>query len=139
MSELDDRYEQGQETRRMFGGGLSSSCFAASLALKGLAGFEERFHEAMVKAGDLFQRLNDLPGLEVGKFEHGSNIFPLSLPPDVDGDKFAESLRRRDMFIYPDESTGLISRLTVNTSVLRTSNETIFEAFSTALSEGRKA
>ena len=30
-----------------------------------------------------------------------------------------------------------LSRLTVNTSVLRKSNETIFEAFSKALNEGR--
>ena len=130
---LDGMYH----TRRMFGAGLSSSCFAASLALRGLAGFEKRFQDAMSKAGDLFERLNDLPGLEVGKFEHGSNIFPLSLPPDVDSDKFAESLRRNDVFIYPDESTGLMSRLTVNTSILRKSNETIFEAFSEALNDGR--
>ncbi len=130
---LDGMYH----TRRMFGAGLSSSCFAASLALKGLAGFEERFQGAMRKAADLFERLNDLPGLEVGKFEHGSNIFPLSLPPGVDGDKMAQSLRRNDVFIYPDESTGLISRLTVNTSVLRKPNETIFKAFSEALNNGR--
>ena len=128
---LDGMYH----TRRMFGAGLSSSCFAASLALKGLDGFEQRFQQAMRKSGDLFERLNDLPGLEVGKFEHGSNIFPLTLPPDVDGDKFAESLRRNDMFIYPDESTGHISRLTVNTSILRMSNEAILNAFSTALNE----
>ena len=132
---LDGMYH----TRRMFGAGLSSSCFAASLALKGLDGFEQRFQQAMRKAGDLFERLNDLPGLEVGKFEHGSNIFPLSLPPDVDGDKFAERLRRRDIFIYPDESTGHISRLTVNTSILRKSNEDIVEAFGVALNEGRAA
>jgi threonine aldolase len=132
---LDGMYH----TRRMFGGGLSSSCFAASLALKGLVGFEERFHQAMRKSKDLFDKLNDFPGLEVGKFEHGSNIYPMSLPPDVDADKFAESLRRNDVFIYPEETTRLISRLTVNTSILRKSNEVIVEAFGDALNEGRTA
>ena len=80
-----------------------------------------------------------MPGFEVGKFEHGSNIFPLTLPFDVDADKFKDSLCRNDVFIYPDESTGLISRLTVNTSILRKSNEAIVEAFGAALNEGRTA
>jgi threonine aldolase len=132
---LDGMYH----TRRMFGGGLSSSCFAASLALKGLVGFEERFHQAMRKSKDLFDKLNDFPGLEVGKFEHGSNIYPMSLPHDMDADKFAESLRRNDIFLYPDERTGRISYLTVNTSILRKSNEVIVEAFGVALNEGRAA
>ena len=42
--------------RRLFGGGLPASYFAAALALSGAQGFEERFGDAMDKAGRLFER-----------------------------------------------------------------------------------
>ena len=117
----------------MFGGGLASSYFAAGLALKGTKGFEERFGEAMRQGRDLVQRLNTLAGLEIKEFEHGSNIFPLTFAPDVDTEIVLESLRRNQVFLYPDEGTDRISRLTVNTTILRQANDEIFEAFEVAL------
>ena len=123
-------------TRRMFGGGLASSYFAAGLALKGTEGFEERFGAALQKARDLIQRLNTLPKVEIKEFEHGSNIFPLTFAPDVDTESVVESLSRSHVFLYPDEGADRISRLTVNTTILRQSNDEIFEAFETALRSG---
>ncbi len=120
-------------TRRMFGGGLASCYFAAGLALKGTEGFEEQFREALEKGQDLVQRLNNLPKIEVRAFEHGSNIFPLTLAPGVDAEKVVESLRHSHVFLYPDEGTNRISRLTVNTTILRQSNDAIFEAFKASL------
>ena len=120
-------------TRRMFGGGLASSYFAAALALQGAEGFEDRFGAALQQGRDLVQRLNSLPGVETREFEHGSNIFPLTFAPDVNTEKVMESLGRNQVFLYPDEGTDRISRLTVNTTILRQSNDAIFEAFESAL------
>ena len=123
-------------TRRMFGGGLASSYFAAGLALKGTEGFEERFGAALQKARDLIQRLNTLLKVEIREFEHGSNIFPLTFAPDIDTESVLGSLSRSHVFLYPDEGTERISRLTVNTTILRQSNDEILEAFEAALSAG---
>ena len=123
-------------TRRMFGGGLASSYFAAALALQGADGFEERFGAALQQGRDLVQRLNSLPGIETREFEHGSNIFPLNFAPDVNTKKVIESLSRNQVFLYPDEGTDRITRLTVNTTILRQSNNAIFEAFKGALNVG---
>ena len=123
-------------TRRMFGGGLASSYFAAGLALRGTAGFEERFQEALNKGRDLFRRLNKLPGIQVSEFEHGSNIFPLEFAAGVDTERVVDRLRKREVFLYPDEGADSISRLTVNTTILRQSNDTIFQAFKEALDAG---
>ncbi len=120
-------------TRRMFGGGLASSYFAAGLALKGTKGFEERFGAAMQQGRDLVQRLNTLPKLAIKEFEHGSNIFPLNFASDVDTEIVLENLRRNQVFLYPDEGADRISRLTVNTTILRQANDEIFEAFEAAL------
>jgi len=130
----DSRYLDGMfHTRRMFGGGLASSYFVAGLALKGARGFEARFHKALAQGRDLVKKLNDLPGIEVREFEHGSNIFPLALSPNVDQTCAVECLRRREVFLYPDEGTETISRLTVNTTILRQPNDTIVQAFIEAL------
>ena len=122
-------------TRRMFGGGLASSYLAAGLALKGTEGFEERFGAAMAKGRDLIQRLNSLPKIEIKEFEHGSNIFPLTIAPNVDTESVLASLSRSQVFLYPDEGTDRITRLTVNTTILRQSNDAIVEAFEAALGD----
>ena len=120
-------------TRRMFGGGLASAFFAAALALQGIEGFSVRFEEALLKARELFQRLSSLPDIEIKEFDHGSNIFPIKFASGVDLDRLIEALHQRDVFVYPDEATGTISSLTVNTTLLRQSNEAIFQAFRLAL------
>ena len=122
--------------RRMFGGGLSSAALAAALALEGVEGFEDRFAKAMSKAGKLFCELNEIPGLSVGAYEHGSNIFPLVLPSDADLEPFANRLAESRVFVSAGEDAQAPPHLTVNTTILRQSNERIVSAFRAALSNG---
>ena len=118
--------------RRMFGGGLSQSWIAAALALHGFEGFEERFANAMDHARSIFDRVNSLQGVSVKTLEHGSNIFPLELGDSADEDRFVEALAERRVFVHPDEETGGIS-LTVNTTILRKTEDEIFDAFKNAV------
>ena len=119
--------------RRLFGGGLPASYFAAALALEGAQGFEERFGAAMDKAGRLFERLNALPGISIGRYENGSNIFPVDFDDGVDAHLAAEKLAERSVFIHPREGSQDSFALTVNTTILRQSNDDIVDAFSAAL------
>lgn len=120
-------------TRRMFGGGLASACFPAALALQGVQGFSARFEEALLKARELFESLNTLANIEIKEFDHGSNIFPLKIAAGVDVERLVDALHRSSVFVYPGEGTGIVSSLTVNPTILRQSNEAIFEAFRGAL------
>ena len=122
--------------RRMFGGGLSSAALAAALALEGVEGFEERFAKAMSKASSLFDELSAIPGLSVGAYEHGSNIFPLTLPPGVELETFANRLAESRVFVNAGEEDRVSPHLTVNTTILRQSNEQILSAFRTAVDDG---
>lgn len=122
-------------TRRMFGGGLASASLAAALALHGMQGFETRFAAAMAKGAELMQGLNALEGLTVGRFPHGSNIFPLALDPCLEVDTFLATLRRHWVFLYPDDEHPHHVHLTVNTTLLRQSNETLLAAFEHAVRE----
>ena len=122
--------------RRMFGGGLSSAALAAALALEGVEGFEDRFAQAMSKARCLFGELNSIPGLSVGSYEHGSNIFPFTLPSGVDLERFANRLAEFRVFVNAGEEDRVSPHLTVNTTILRQSNEQIVSAFRMAVNNG---
>jgi threonine aldolase len=119
--------------RRMFGSGLPSSTLIAGLALQGLDGFEERFARAMQQAARLFDALNRLPGISIQPFDHGSNIFPLELSPEIDPVELASDLAAHGVYIYPQEEYRGSVLLHVNTTVLRRSNDDISEAFRQSL------
>ena len=118
--------------RRMFGGGLSQAWTAAALALRGFEGFESRYIEAMTHARYVFEGLNELDGVTVREFEHGSNIFPLELGQEFEVTRFVESLAECGVVIVPDEESGETS-LTVNTTILRKCRDEIYRAFESAL------
>ena len=120
----------------MFGGGLASAYMSAALALKGIQGFEARFGAAMNQAAELFELLNTLPGIHVGRYENGSNLYPVELDARVDFERFASALKARWVFVYPGEAGPGRIHLTVNTTVLRRSNDDLFEAFEYVLSLG---
>jgi threonine aldolase len=128
---LRDLYHE----RRMFGGGLASASLAAALAIQGSEGFEARFAAAMAKGATLIDRLNECEGVRVHRFRHGSNIFPVELAPRLEVGKFLAALRRRWIFLYPDEGTEDQFHLTVNTTLLRQPNEAILAAFGCAVCE----
>ena len=120
--------------RRMFGGGLAQAALPAALALSALAGFEEAFGAAMDKAADLFEEIDRAPGLSITPFEHGSNIFPMTVDPAIDPVRLAGSLSRRGIFIYPQGRSATVD-LHVNVTVLRRPNREISAAFAEAVAE----
>src|SRR5262249_25911339 len=121
--------------RRMFGGSLSSAYFAAALALQGMHEFADRFAVAMGQADTLFTRLNTLDGLQVGRFAHGSNIFPLSLAADIDVERFLPSLRTQPTRGMSKARDARQLRLTVNATILRQPLEALVTAFAGALQD----
>lgn len=118
--------------RRMFGGGLPSAALAAAAALAGLVGFEERFGAALAKGRELFARLDEMPGLRVRPFEHGSNIFPLYLDEAIDRKAFVAALAERNVVAATGDQPAPFLPLTVNTTLLRQPNDELVDAFASA-------
>jgi threonine aldolase len=121
--------------RRMFGGGLSSAAFAAALALRGMDGFETRFAAAMARAERLFAGINALDGMHVGRFTHGSNVFPLELATGIDCARFLQALRDRSVLVSAGAGDSRRLLLTVNTTILRQEVESLLTAFACAIKE----
>lgn len=127
--QLRDMYHE----RRMFGGALSSAYIAAALALQGSIGFQERFNESIAQARDLFSSLNQLQGIVITELANGSNIFPIAFEPEAIERRLVSGLRDRDVFLSPDEGAVRVTRLTVNTTLLRQSNQRLLDCFRDAL------
>ena len=125
--------------RRMFGGGLASANFAAALALQGIDGFEERFNRAMTRAKVLFDKINALEGINVERFEHGSNMFPLKLESDVDSTRFVKTLEEHSVSVSPPDGdhAGRIM-LTVNSTILRQDIQDLLCTFERAIKESQR-
>ena len=119
--------------RRLFGGGLPASYFAAALALDGARGFEERFGKAMRKAAKLFERLNELDGISIGRFDNGSNIFPVRLSEGVEAGRMIHELSNHRVFLDTKEPYAGRFTITVNTTLLRQGNDELVDAFRAAL------
>ena len=125
--------------RRMFGGGLASANFAAALALRSIDGFEERFNRAMARATALFDKINALEGINVERFEHGSNMFPLKLESDVDSKRFVKTLEEHSVSVsLPDGDHSRRIILTVNPTILRQDIQDLLFAFECAIEEGQR-
>ena len=125
--------------RRMFGGGLASANFAAALALQGIDGFEERFNRAMTQAKVLFDKINALESINVERFEHGSNMFPLKLESDVDSTRFVKTLEEHSVSVSPPDGdhAGRIM-LTVNPTILRQDTQDLFCTFERVIKESQR-
>ncbi len=125
--------------RRMFGGGLASANFAAALALQDIDGFEERFNRAMTRAKVLFDKISALEGINVKRFEHGSNMFPLTLESDVDSTRFVKTLEEHSVSVSPPDGdhVGRIM-LTVNPTILRQDIQYLFCTFERAIKESQR-
>ena len=128
-----DRLRDMYHERRMFGGALSSAYMAAALALQGSIGFQARFNESIAQAHDLFSRLNQLQGIEITELTNGSNIFPIALESEAIEQRLVSGLWDRDVFLSPDEGAVRVTRLTVNTTLLRQSNQMLVDCFRDAL------
>ena len=118
--------------RRMFGGGLPSAYIATALSMNGQDGFVERFGESLAKAKTLFVLIDELPGVKIGQFEHGSNVFELQLDSSMDTDRFIDSLLDSGISIPWPSVEWLVPLMHVNSSILRQSNNEILEAFAIA-------
>jgi threonine aldolase len=116
---------------KVYGGAMYRNWHNAAAALHFLNGFEARFGRAKEQADQLFNRLNQMDGIRVERFERGSNLFKLFLS-GVDVSKFREQLNREhNIWLRRPVREGFLP-LKVNESLLRISNDQLVAAFETS-------
>lgn len=121
---------------KVYGGNTAQSWSDAVVALHTLCGFEKRFAGAKAKATALFTQLNKIDGLAISAFEHGSNVFKLSLQ-GINPDTFRTALQAHRVYLRGyNEDDGFIS-LKVNETILSADNSLLVSAFADASLQAR--
>ncbi len=123
---LDDLYHE----RRMFGGSLNQAWVFAAVALKHLAGFEQRFAEVVQAAARLKSGLASVSGLTVREVPNGTNIFQLNLDRIDQAELIKARLETNGVLLPAPEGSSFYLKL--NESLLSLRVDRIVDLFAEA-------
>jgi threonine aldolase len=114
---------------KVHGGALAENWTSAAMALYRIEGFETRLQNAIKLAGEVFNALNKLPGIQVKPMPGGTNIYDMQLAKEIDGAKFQEKLSKEFNIEIRASKDKSYRRLGVNETILFQSADYIVNAF----------
>ena len=115
----------------MFGNWLN-----AAMASYKLDGIEERLQESIKRSKEIFNALNQLPGMKVSPLEGGTNIYSIKFPPGIQGQKFGETLN--GYFIrMPRPDTNGDAKISVNETLLYRDPKYIIDAIKDSINKAK--
>lgn len=118
---------------KVHGGTVYQNWINAAMALYHLEGLDDRLKTMVKKATELFDQLNQLPGIKISSFKGGSNIFDLQVAQHVNLAKLRETLNKRYNIFMPGRRGDDPIKLTVNETLLTRDNQQIVDAFKKSL------
>ncbi len=118
---------------KIHGGSMYGNWANAAMALHRLDGLEARFQNVIKQSGELFARLNKIPGIKISPLQNGTNIYQLKLGQEVNGKKLQTVLREvyNIRMPLPEKSNQLL--LSVNETLFNRDNAFITDAFKKAI------
>nr|WP_295867345.1 beta-eliminating lyase-related protein [uncultured Chitinophaga sp.] len=119
---------------KIHGGALYRNWHNSALALYYLEGLEERLRETAVRARELMGRLNQLKGLTLTPFEHGSNCVEIVYGAGIDPVKLSNYLREKHQIVMRRSAEKGKSSLNFNETLLNRPVGEIVAAYREALS-----
>lgn len=118
---------------KVHGGTVYQNWINAAMALYHLEGLDDRLKTMVKKATELFDQLNQLPGIKISSFKGGSNIFDLQVAQHVNLAKLRETLNKQYNIFMPGRRGDDLIKLTVNETLLARDNQQIVDAFKKSL------
>lgn len=118
---------------KVHGGTVYQNWINAAMALYHLEGLDDRLKTMVKKATELFDQLNQLPGIKISSFKGGSNIFDLQVAQHVNLAKLRETLNKQYNIFMPGRRGDDPIKLTVNETLLARDNQQIVDAFKKSL------
>ncbi len=123
---------------KIHGGSIFSNWTNAAMALHHAEGLDIRLQKAVSQAQLLISELNKIPEVKITPYEHGSNIFQMTIGNTIDTKKLSDSLREKFNIQIGQPDNSSVIRFMVNETLLRKPNDYIVKAFSEAVkSSGR--
>ena len=123
---------------KIHGGTVFQTWGSAAMALHYLPGMEERWKNVARAAARLTAALNKIPGVRVTAVPTGTNIYDMTLAPEIHLKKLADILYGEyDMWLGRPDGQGIV-KFTVNESLLRREPQEMADAWKKAVAQARK-
>ena len=121
---------------KIHGGNMFGNWLNAAMASYKLDGIEERLQESIKRSKEIFNALNQLPGMKVSPLEGGTNIYSIKFPPGIQGQKFGETLN--GYFIrMPRPDTNGDAKISVNETLLYREPKYIIDAIKDSINKAK--
>lgn len=122
---------------KILGGTVFQSWTNTSIALHYLNGISERWPELITKAQKLIAELNNMDGVNITNLKNGTNIYDMTLSPDISLKKLAIYLyNEHNIWIGRANEKGIV-KFTINESLLTRDFKELLSAWKKGLELAR--
>ena len=121
---------------KIHGGNMFGNWLNAAMASFKLDGIEERLRQAIKRSTEIFDSINQIPGMKVSPLDGGTNIYTIKFPAGLQVQKFGERLNT--YFIrMPRPDVNGDARISVNETLLYREPKYIIDAIKDSLNKAK--
>ncbi|HEU4858230.1 MAG TPA: aminotransferase class I/II-fold pyridoxal phosphate-dependent enzyme, partial [Chitinophagaceae bacterium] len=121
---------------KIHGGNMFGNWLNAAMASYKLEGIEERLQQAIKRSKEIFDSLNQIPGMKVAALDGGTNIYAIKFPAGLQGQKFGERLNNYFIRMPRPDANGA-AKISVNETLLYRDPKYIVDAIKDSLSKAK--
>jgi threonine aldolase len=121
---------------KIHGGNMFGNWLNAAMASYKLDGIEERLHQAIKRSKEIFDSLNQIPGMKVSPLDGGTNIYAIKFPAGLQGQKFSERLNTYFIRMPRPDADG-DAKISVNETLLYREPKYIIDAIKDSLNKSK--
>jgi threonine aldolase len=119
---------------KIHGGNMFGNWLNAAMASYKLVGVEERLQQAIKRSKEIFDSLNQIPGIKVSTLDGGTNIYAIKFPAGLQGQKFGERLTNYFIRMPRPDANGT-AKISVNETLLYRDPKYIIDAIKDSLNK----
>ena len=121
---------------KIHGGNMFGNWLNAAMASYKLDGIEDRLRESIKRSKEIFNALNQLPGMRVSPLDGGTNIYSIKFPQGIQSQKFGETLNGYFVRMPRPDANG-DAKITVNETLLYREPKYIVEAIKDSINKAK--
>lgn len=121
---------------KIHGGNMFGNWLNAAMASYKLDGIEERLQQAIKRSKEIFDSLNQIPGMKVSPLDRGTNIYAIKFPAGLQGQKFGEHLNNYFIRMPRPDANG-DAKISVNETLLYREPKYIIDAIKDSLNKSK--
>lgn len=121
---------------KIHGGNMFGNWLNAAMASYKMDGIEERLQEAIKRSKEIFDSLNQIPGMKVSALAGGTNIYAVKFPGGLQGQKFGELLNNYFIRMPRPDANGN-AKISVNETLLYRAPGYIIDAVKDSLKKSK--